>query len=281
MGDKPFVVSARHASDKSHAERMYSPGAASTSSTIEETAENLLKAADLSPNLSALNDAANSRRKRLEEEFVSNKKARVDNTKPPIEHLEQLEVSFAVNQDRTLKIISGMTDDLLISLLAAPRKSTGISAFLKLALQIRLENNKVKLKDVLEQFHFQANDKEPLKHPWVDYLIFNAAQLKKDPYDVLLEKFASVYQPYDPKISDILAQAKNDPTTESVAENLQFRLLEHTRKGIRSVFKNLHLHKQDIEDVLNDPRLRTWFAYVQLRRKDPFEMMNLAMKKKT
>ncbi|KAI9914461.1 hypothetical protein PsorP6_008112 [Peronosclerospora sorghi] len=151
-------------------DQMYSPGAASTSSTIEETAENLLKATDRSPNLAALNDAATSRRKRIEEVSVSNKKGRVDITECFINVFELLKRSYAVNRDRALNLISRIQDDVLISLVAASRESTDVSTLLRHALQTRLEDNKVKLKNVLKWFQFQAKDKEPLKHPWVDFL---------------------------------------------------------------------------------------------------------------
>ncbi|KAI9920403.1 hypothetical protein PsorP6_015579 [Peronosclerospora sorghi] len=150
-------------------ERMYSPVAASTPSTIEETAENLLKAADHSPNLAALNDAATSRRKRVEEVYVSNKKGRVDITERLINVLELLKRSYAVNRDRALNLISLIQDDVLISLVASARESTEVSALLRHVLQTRIEDNKVKLMNVLKRFQFQANDKEPLKHPWVDF----------------------------------------------------------------------------------------------------------------
>ncbi|KAI9907997.1 hypothetical protein PsorP6_004141 [Peronosclerospora sorghi] len=83
----------------------------------------------------------------------------------------------------------------------------------------------------------------------------------------MFEKLASVYHPDEPEISNILALAKNVPKTQSITEYLQFRLWMNTEKDIHSVFENLDLDKQGIVDVLNDPRLCTWLAYVQFWQK--------------
>ncbi|KAK1942454.1 hypothetical protein P3T76_005953 [Phytophthora citrophthora] len=141
--------------------------------------------------------------------------------------------------------------------------------------------------DVFNLLKLDEAGENLLKRPELSVWISHTNRLKwktyetklgDDPYDLLLAKLKQHYD--DTGLANLLAQTKNDPATKRIAEKLETLQLENwlkEKKSMMDAFKILKLNEEG-SMVLKSPVLSTWKAYAKMLKKDPDELLFLALK---
>ncbi|ETK91394.1 hypothetical protein L915_05014 [Phytophthora nicotianae] len=116
--------------------------------------------------------------------------------------------------------------------------------------------------------------KSPKLSTWMDFVIKRG----KDPYDFLLFKLRRRYD--NDELAKMLVLSKNDASSRAIAEKLETLQLEKwmkDEKSIIDVFRFLKLNEEGLT-LLKSPVLSTWVSYVEKLKKDPYELLFLAIK---
>ncbi|OWZ06997.1 hypothetical protein PHMEG_00020670 [Phytophthora megakarya] len=105
---------------------------------------------------------------------------------------------------------------------------------------------------------------------WVAYV----TKVEKDsPYEIVLVKLLTNYS--DQRLAPLIFTATQELGT-SIAWKLEAAQLEkwlRDRKSPQYVFKLLSLDKKNGVNILNNPALRGWISYVNMSKKDPYELL--------
>ncbi|KAF1795047.1 hypothetical protein GQ600_9944 [Phytophthora cactorum] len=110
--------------------------------------------------------------------------------------------------------------------------------------------------------------------------ILKLRELKEDPYDFLLQKLTPSYG--EAGLAKMLARSKDDAATREIAEKMETLLLKkwlESDKTMIDVFQLMKLNTRPPDTLLLSPVLSTWAAYTIMLKKDPYELLFLAIKR--
>ncbi|KAG3187242.1 hypothetical protein PC128_g12670 [Phytophthora cactorum] len=172
------------------------------------------------------------------------------------------------------------TDEALVSMLAATDSiRTSILKLREVQLNKWMTSRKSE-DDVYQLLQIDATASDLMKSPALSMWMAYMSKLKEDPYDFLLQKLTPSYG--EAGLAKMLAKSKDDAATREIAEKMETLLLKkwlESDKTMIDVFQLLKLNTRPPDTLLLSPVLSTWAAYTIMLKKDPYELLFLAIKR--